>query len=106
MVHEIHLFKLKADAPDETLETMMVETRIRLLKIPEVMNLTCGKVINKDKNAFRFYVAMDFENLAKRNLAHDNAIFIKYDTQVIKPNVLKVELLQYEMEPGKDVTYS
>ncbi len=106
MVHEIHLFQLKANAPDETLENMMVETRIRLLKIPEVMNLSCGKVINKKANVYQFFVAMDFENLAKRNLAHDNAIFIKYDTQVIKPNVVKAELLQYEMEPGKDVTYS
>jgi hypothetical protein len=106
MVHEIHLFKLKANAPDTTLETMMVETRIRLLKIPEVMNLSCGKVINKKDNGYQFFVAMDFENLAKRNLAHDNAIFIKYDTQVIQPNAVTTEMLQYEMEPGKDVTYS
>jgi len=106
MVHEIHLFQLKASEPDETLETMMVETRIRLLKIPEVMNLTCGKAINKKENPHQFFVAMDFENLAKRDLALDNAIFIKYEKQVLDPYVTKRELLQYEMEPGKDVTYS
>ncbi|MEM1157195.1 MAG: Dabb family protein [Verrucomicrobiota bacterium] len=106
MVHEIHLFQLKAKASDETLENMMVETRIRLLKIPEVMNLTCGKAINKAENAYQFCVAMDFENLAKRDLAHDSAVFIKYEKQILQPHVAESELLQYEMEPGKDVTYS
>ncbi|MEM6885272.1 MAG: hypothetical protein AAF571_09585 [Verrucomicrobiota bacterium] len=106
MVHEIHLFQVKATELDETLETMMVETRIRLLKIPEVMNLTCGKAINKADNAYQFYIAMDFENMAKRDLAHDSAVFIKYEKQVLQPHVTDSELLQYEMEPGKDVTYS
>jgi len=106
MVHEIHLFQLKANATNDTLESMMVETRIRLLKIPEVMNLNCGKVINKADNAYQFCVALDFENLAKRDLAHDSAIFIKYEKQVLQPHVSKTQLLQYEMEPGKDVAYS
>lgn len=106
MVHEIHLLKLKANKADDILETMMVETRIRLLKVPEVMNLSCGKAINGEDNQYEFFIAMDFENMAKRNLAHDSAIFIKYETQVIKPNAMVKHLLQYEMEPGKDVTYS
>jgi len=106
MVHEIHLFQLKAQSPPETVENLMVETRIRLLKIPEVMNLSCGKVINGKDTPHHFFVAMDFENLAKRDLAHDNAIFIKYDKQVIQPYTAKAEMLQFEMEPGKEIEYS
>ncbi|MEM6820504.1 MAG: hypothetical protein AAF558_01000 [Verrucomicrobiota bacterium] len=106
MVHEINLFQIKNTCPPETAETLMVETRIRLLKIPEVMNLSCGKVINSKSNPYHFFVAMEFENLAKRDLAHDNAIFVKYEVQVIKPNVSKTQMLQFEMEPGKDVAYS
>lgn len=106
MVNEIHIFKLKPGVTDEALESMMVETRIRLLKIPEVMNLSCGKAINKKDHPYQFFFEMEFENMAKRNLAHDNAVFIKYEKQVLQPNVSSSQMLQYEMEPGKDVNYS
>ncbi|MGF1678308.1 MAG: Dabb family protein [Candidatus Methylacidiphilales bacterium] len=106
MVHEIHLCKLKPSANEETIETMMVEARIRLLKIPEVLNLSCGKWINRTDHDYPFYFALDFENMAKRQMAHNTGAYIKFEAQVIKSHVSKMEVLLFEMEPCKDVAYS
>ncbi len=106
MVHEIFLLKLKTGITPDQVETIMVETRIRLLKIPEVMNLKCGKKIDLRNNPHDVFVCVDFENLTKARIARDSAIFTQYEKQVLEPNVEKVVFLDYEMDPGKDVAYS
>jgi len=42
MIHHLVLFKVKPEFDDEKLECMMRETRIQLLKIPEVLSVRCG----------------------------------------------------------------
>jgi hypothetical protein len=91
---------------DETLETMMVETRIRLLKIPEISNLRVGKRIDKVHNPFTVFYSFDVETMEKLRLVHDSAIYIQFQRQVIEPNVTWADQRNYEMEPGKDVVYS
>lgn len=84
----------------------MIEARIRLLKIPEIRNLSCGKKINSQDNPHDFFIAMDFENLNKMRVAADNPIFNQFVTQVMEPHVLKQISYEFEMEPGKDIRYS
>jgi ABC-type proline/glycine betaine transport system ATPase subunit len=106
MVHHLMLFKLKPDVSPEQTEAIMVESRIRLLKIPEVMNLRCGKKIDLKKNPHDVFVSMDFESMAKARIAQESAIWIKYEKQIIEPYVAVLTTLDYEMDPGKDVAYS
>jgi hypothetical protein len=106
MVHHLMLFKLKPDVTPEQTETIMVDSRIRLLKIPEVLNLRCGKKIDLKKNPHDIFVSMDFENLTKARIAQESALWVTYEKQVIEPHVAVLTEFDYEMDPGKDVAYS
>lgn len=83
----------------------MVSTRIQLLKIPEVLGVKCGKCIDP-LSEWPFFVAIDFESLDKLEVFKTDPIFLKYELQTLKPNVLDRLVLNYEMEPGKDVRFS
>jgi hypothetical protein len=106
MVHHLMLLKLKPDVTPEQIENIMVESRIRLLKVPEVMNLRCGKKIDLKKNPHDVFVSMDFENMTKLKNAVESAVWVRYEKQVIEPNVAVLTEFNYEMDPGKDVAYS
>lgn len=106
MVHHLMLFKLKPEVTPEQMESFLVESRIRLLKIPEVINLRCGKKIDVKKNPHDLFVSMDFENLAKARIARESAIWIKYEKQVIEPLVASLSSFDFEMDPGKNVAFS
>lgn len=84
----------------------MVETRIRLLKIPEINNLRVGKRIDTVNNPYKMFFNFDVENMDKLNYALESAVFVQYQRQVLEPNVSKTYIYNYEMEPGKDVKYS
>lgn len=84
----------------------MVETRIRLLKIPEINNLRVGKRIDVKINPFTYFFSMDVENLDKLKYAQESAVYTQFQKQVLEPFVTKINSFNYEMEPGKDVRYS
>ena len=48
MVHHIVLFKLKPEVTPARVEEMMMNTRMQLLKIPEVLSIKCGKRIDPE----------------------------------------------------------
>jgi hypothetical protein len=106
MVHEIVLIKLKPGSTAEQVEALMVETRIQLLKVPEVINLRCGKRIDQARNPNHFFISIDYENLGKLQIAHDSPIFYRYTQMYLNPLSQEIETLTFEMEPGKDVAYS
>lgn len=105
MVHQIILFKLKPEVTGLQLEQLMMNTRMQLLKIPEVLGVKCGKRIEPDCQ-WPFFVALDFDSMDKLRIFEADPIYLKYDLQVIKPNVSERLVLNYEMEPGKDVRFS
>ena len=105
MVHHVTLFKLKPEVTPEHLEKMMMATRMSLLKIPEILSVKCGKNIDL-KNEWRFFVALDFESLEKLAMTEEDAIYMKFVADVIRPNITEKVELNYEMEPGKNVRFS
>ena len=80
-------------------------TRMTLLKIPEVLSVRCGKNIDP-KSEWPFFIALDFESMDKLAMTQEDAIFMKFVADVIKPNAADRLTLNYEMEPGKSVKYS
>jgi hypothetical protein len=105
MVHQISHYKLKPAVTPAGLEEMMVATRIQLLKIPEILSVKCGKGIDP-KVEWTFFIALDFESLEKLAVVEDDAIYMKFQADVIKPNTADRLTLIYEMEPGKNTKFS
>lgn len=105
MVHHIVLFKLKPEVTPAKLEEMMMNTRINLLKIPEVLSVKCGKKIDP-KNEWPFFIAVDFESMDKLAIYREEPLHLKFMEDVIKAHTSERLALDYEMEPGKDVRYS
>lgn len=105
MVHQINLFKLKPDVTPSMLEEILVNTRIALLKIPEILTVKCGKGIDM-KSPWPFFIALEFESLEKMAVMEDDAIYMKFVSEVIKENTAEHLTLSYEMEPGKNTRFS
>ena len=105
MVHRITLFKLKPDITPAKLEQMMMTTRMSLLKIPEILSVKCGKAIDP-KAEWPFFIALEFESLEKLAMTEDDAIYMKFAADVVKPHTADRLTLDYEMEPGKNIKYS
>jgi hypothetical protein len=105
MIHHIELFKLRPEVTPVRLEEMMMNTRMILLKIPEVLSVKCGKKVDP-KNEWPFFMALEFESLDKFAVFKGDAIYLKFMEEVVKPNTADTVVLVYEMEPGKDVRYS
>jgi hypothetical protein len=105
MVHHITLFKLQPEVTPAKLEQLMFSTRMTLLKIPEILSVKCGKNIDP-KSEWPFFISLEFESMEKMAMTQDEAIYMKFVADVIKPHTVGALVLNYEMEPGKSVRYS
>jgi Stress responsive A/B Barrel Domain len=105
MVHHVVLYKLKPEVTPARIEEMMMNSRMQLLKIPEVLSIKCGKRIDP-KMAWPFFIALDFESMDKYAIFREDPIFVKYESDIIKPNTSESLVLDFEMDPGKDVRFS
>jgi hypothetical protein len=105
MVHHISLFKLRPDVTPARVEEMMMNTRMQLLKIPEVLSIKCGKRIDAEM-PWPFFIAIDFESMDKYDIYCEDPIYVKFVEDIIKPNVADTVKLDFEMDPGKDVQFS
>jgi hypothetical protein len=100
MIYHLVLFKLKPDLGEERIEWMMRETRIQLLRIPEVLSIRCGK--NVDPHAeWPFFLSVELDSMEKLPLYLGDPNHVKFVEEVIKPNITERLGLDYEMEPGR-----
>lgn len=102
MVHHIGLYKLKPGVTPQETEEMMMNARMQLLKIDEVLSIKCGKRIDQE-NPWPFFIAIDFESMDKQAIFREDPIYIKFVEEVIKSKTSDYLALNYEMDPGKDV---
>src|SRR5213595_1582804 len=102
MVHHVVLYKLRPEVTLARVEEMMMNARMQLLKIPEVLSIKCGKRV--DPNVpWPFFIAIDFESMDKQGIFREDSIYIKFVEEVIKPNTAECLALDYEMDPSKKV---
>ncbi len=108
MIHHLKLIQLKSGVVSEKAEGIMVESRIRLLKIQDVLSLACGKKIPLPghESSHDLFLALEFENSLKRTSAFDHPLYHQFEAQVLRPHSQKIEVLEFEMDPGKDVRFS
>ena len=105
MVYHIVLYKLKPEVTPARVEEMMMNTRMQLLKIPEVLSIKCGKRIDTQMT-WPFFIAIDFESMDKYAIFREDPVFVKFNEEIIKPNTADALALDFEMDPGKDVRFS
>jgi hypothetical protein len=105
MIHHLVLFKLKPEVDSEKLDTILRQTRAQLLKIGDVLTLRCGKNLDS-KSDWGFFLSFEVENTDKLALLCENAIFIKYQERILKPNTEDEIKLTFETEPGRDINFS
>jgi hypothetical protein len=105
MVHHLVLYKLKPEITPARIEEMMMNARMQLLKIQEVLSIKCGKRIEEEMD-WPFFIAIDFESMDKYAIFREDPIFVKFMEEVIKPNTEDSLTLDFEMDPGKDVRFS
>jgi hypothetical protein len=105
MIHHIVLYKLRPEVTPARVEEMMMNTRMQLLKIPEVLSIKCGKRVNSEL-PWPFFIAIDFESMDKFAIFREDPIFVKFMEEIIKPNTSDSLSLDFEMDPGKDVRFS
>jgi hypothetical protein len=106
MIHHLVLSTTKPEVIPTKLEEIMVETRIRLLKIPEVNNLRVGKRVDTTNNPHTYFFSFDVENMDKLAYILENAVYFQFERQILGPFIATSKIFDYEMEPGKDVRYS
>ena len=105
MVHHVVLYKLKPEVTPARIEEMMMNARMQLLKISEVLSIKCGKRIKPDL-PWPFFIAIDFESMDRYDIFREDPIYVKFIEEVIKPNTADSLVLDFEMDPGKDVRFS
>ncbi len=105
MIAYLSLFKLKSEVTLEKLEEMMSQTRVQLLRVPEVLTVKTGKRVNPN-DPFAWFVYLEVESMDKLVICQDDPHYIKFREEVLKPNVAEKEATAFEMEPRKDVKYS
>jgi hypothetical protein len=105
MVHHVVLYRLKPEVTHARVEEMMMNARMQLLKIPEVLSIKCGKRIEQEMD-WPFFIAIDFESMDKYAIFREDPIYVKFMEEVIKPNTDDSLALDFEMDPGKDVRFS
>ena len=64
MVHHIVLYRLKQEVTPARVEEMMMNARMQLRKIQEVLSIKCGKRIDPELD-WPFFLAIDFESMDK-----------------------------------------
>jgi hypothetical protein len=105
MVLHLVLMKLRPEVDEEKIEWIMRETRMQLLKIPEVRAVQCGRTIKAGQD-WPFFLSIEVESTEKLALYMAHPVHIKYRDEVILPSITDHVMFDYEMEPGKDLRYS
>ena len=105
MIAYLSLFQLKPEVTPEKLETIMSQTRVLLLRVPEVFVVKTGKRVNPS-DPYPWFVHIEVETMDKLAICQDDPYYIKYREEVLKPNISEQESTAFEMEPQKDVKYS
>lgn len=105
MIAYVSLFQLKPQVTEEKLETMMAQTRVMLLRVPEVLAVKTGKRVNPS-DPWPWFVYLEVESMDKLAICQDDPHYIKFREEVLKPNISEQESTAFEMEPRKDVKYS
>jgi hypothetical protein len=105
MIAYVSFYQLKPEVAPETLEQMMAQTRVLLLRVPEVLSVKTGKRVNP-ADPYPWFIYLEVESMDKLAICKDDPYYIKFRQEVVRPHVAGETSTSFEMEPRKDVKYS
>jgi hypothetical protein len=105
MIAHVSLYQLKPEVTPEALEQMMAQTRVLLLRVPEVLSVKTGKRVNP-ADSYPWFIYLEVESMDKLAICQDDPYYIKFRQEVVRPHVANETSTSFEMEPRKDVKYS
>src|SRR5437762_12713929 len=97
MVHHIVLYKLKPEVTPARVEEMMMNTRMRLLEMPEVLSIKCGKRIDPQMT-WPYFIAIDFDAMDIYAILSEDSVFVQLNEEMIKSNTAEAHTLDYQMD--------
>src|SRR5438552_18296277 len=76
MVHHIVLYKLKHEVTPARVEEMMMNARMQLLKIPELLSIKCVKRIDPETD-WPFFIPIDIKAMDKFAMSREDSIYVR-----------------------------
>lgn len=105
MIQHVAFFQLQSQVDAPKLEEMVRTTRSLLLKIPEVLAVKSGRNVDP-ASQWPFFMAIEVESLDKLHATKEEPMYLKFLETVIKPNTSGYFMMDFEMDPSKDLKYS
>jgi len=100
MIHHIVLYKPNPGVTAGQLETIMMRTRMQLLKISVASSVRCGRLL-EENGEWRFFLAVDFDSRERLAMFKDDPVYIKFVEETIKPNMRDHLELVYDADPKR-----
>lgn len=104
MIRHVVLFKLKPGLEEAKMDWMLRETRMRLLKIPEVRSLRCACKAQAGVE-WDFLLLVELDSLERLAAYRAHPEHVLYVSEVLEPNVAERLALDFESTPGGDVLF-
>jgi len=100
MIHHIVLYKPNPGVTAGQLETIMMRTRMQLLKISVASSVRCGRLL-EENGEWPFFLAVDFDSRERLAMFKDDPVYIKFVEETIKPNMRDHLELVYDADPKR-----
>lgn len=101
MIERLILLNLRSGVDDGLVDSMMRETKLRLLKIPSVVAVRCGRAVDRE-SAWSFFVAVVLETPEKLSAFDADPALKRYLAEVIVPNSTGRIVLDFQTLLGGD----
>ncbi|VVM06857.1 hypothetical protein MAMC_01297 [Methylacidimicrobium cyclopophantes] len=101
MIHHIVFLETLPSTPPSELDTLMIEIRILLLKLPDVHNLRVGRNLDP-AGPFSLFLSFDIDSLEKLEFVQRNAIYYQFERQILDVHAKRVVRYNFDMDRGKE----
>ena len=105
MIHHTCFHQLQEKAPKNALEDMVRASRTWLLKIPEVLAVRSGRNIDPTSK-WHFFYSIEVGSAEKLKLVTEDGHYLKLHSQFIEPFCKECSMMDFELDPNRDLKYS
>ncbi|MGJ8642654.1 MAG: Dabb family protein [Luteolibacter sp.] len=105
MVQHVIYLQLNESLEKGKLEEMVRASRTWLLKIPEVLSVRSGRNLDPDSQ-WQFFYSFEVESREKLQMAESDPNHLKFIRDFIEPNTDNKFVLDFELDPSRELKYS
>ena len=105
MIYHSAYFQLKPEVDAPKLEELVRTSRSLLLKIPEVLSVRSGRNLDRSSQ-WQFFVSIETNSLDRLKIVLDDPYYLKFSEKLVKPHTLDQFVMNFELDPSKDLKYS